>query len=68
MERRGGGPVYHDGKIIGQTTSAAYGYRVGAPVAIAMLSPLDSGTDVEVDIGGLRYPATIVDGAIYRAT
>lgn len=50
----GGEPVYRDGAIIGKTTSAAYGHRIGAPVAIAYIEGFDAGADetiaVEVDI------------------
>ena len=55
----GNEPVYHDGCIIGKTTSAAFGYRVGKPVAIALLDSENGisldGLDIEVDIA--RTPA-----------
>ncbi len=51
-------PVYADETIVGQVTSAAYGYRVGKPVALAYV---DSGylsssshKPVELDIAGTR--------------
>lgn len=50
----GNEPVLLEGKIIGKTTSAAFGYRVGRPVTIALLQCADfelkNGRDVEVDI------------------
>ena len=50
----GNEPVYRDGEIIGQTTSAAWGYRAGHHVALAFLKPglaqsLD-GERVQVDV------------------
>lgn len=54
----GNEPVYLAGDIIGKTTSASYGYRVGAPVALADIN-LDAsqhnGADVEINLGGIRY-------------
>ena len=35
----GGEPVRLGDRIIGKTTSAAFGYRIGKPVALAMLDP-----------------------------
>ncbi len=50
----GNEPVLLEGKIIGKTTSAAFGYRVGRPVVIALLQcgsfELKNGLNVEVDI------------------
>lgn len=60
-------PVLLDGQIIGQTTSCAFGYRVGRPVALAHLSgslPAD-GTSVRVDIARTLHTATVVHGALY---
>ena len=50
----GNEPVLAGGRIIGKTTSAAFGYRVGRPVAIALVESgaiIDGGA-VEVNIGG----------------
>ncbi|MDE0809796.1 MAG: FAD-dependent oxidoreductase [Alphaproteobacteria bacterium] len=59
----GGEPVYWGGRVVGQTTSAAFGYRVGAPVAIATISgdlELSVGSvEVEVDIARAMTPATV---------
>ena len=63
----GNEPVYHEGKIIGKTTSAAFGYRIGKPVAIALLNsplPLD-GLSVEVDIARSHYAGTITTRAAF---
>jgi 4-methylaminobutanoate oxidase (formaldehyde-forming) len=59
----GNEPVYHDGRIIGKTTSAAFGYRLGKPVAIALVEcgsakNLD-GLKVDVDIARSQNAGTI---------
>ena len=48
----GGEPVYLDGAIIGQTTSAAFGYRIGRPLALAYLQSdaAVEGQPVQIDI------------------
>jgi len=53
--------IWHAGEIVGETTSGAWGYRVGASVALAMLrSDLAvPGTQLEVEIFGERCPATV---------
>ena len=59
----GNEPVYHEGRIIGKTTSAAFGYRVGKPVAIALIEfesekNLDQ-LEVDVDIARSQNAGTI---------
>jgi glycine cleavage system aminomethyltransferase T/glycine/D-amino acid oxidase-like deaminating enzyme len=65
----GNEPVYHDGRIIGKTTSAAFGYRVGRPVAIALVNSQDEknldGLDVDVDIAGSQNAGTIILNPAY---
>ncbi|MCP5149703.1 MAG: FAD-dependent oxidoreductase [Chromatiales bacterium] len=52
----GNEPVYHDDVLVGQTTSAAFGHRVGRPLALAYLSstvlPSPDGAAVTIDIAG----------------
>jgi 4-methylaminobutanoate oxidase (formaldehyde-forming) len=59
----GNEPVYLDGAIVGQTTSAAYGYRIGAPVALAYLNGgkngIPAGTVVQVDIARKLYDGIV---------
>jgi len=55
----GNEPVYLDGKIIGKTTSAAYGYRVGAAVALAYVNPVPENTKIKVDIAGQMFGAKV---------
>ncbi|MEM9394617.1 MAG: FAD-dependent oxidoreductase [Pseudomonadota bacterium] len=60
-------PIYANGKIVGQTTSASYGYRVGAPIALAHCPTegLADGETVEVDIARRMVPATVVRGPLF---
>ncbi|MEM9031381.1 MAG: glycine cleavage T C-terminal barrel domain-containing protein, partial [Pseudomonadota bacterium] len=62
----GNEPVRRHGEIIGLTTSAAFGYRVGRPVALAR-SALEvvAGERVEVDIARTRFGAETVRGALF---
>ena len=53
--------VWKDGAVVGETTSGAWGHRVGASVALAMLRPdlAVAGEAVEVEIFGKRFAATV---------
>jgi dimethylglycine dehydrogenase len=50
------------GEIVGETTSGAWGYRVGASLALGMVPPTLAapGTRVEVEIFGDRRPAEVL--------
>ncbi len=51
-------PVWRGDARVGEVTSAAYGHRIGAPVALAMLSAeISPGDPVEVEVFGRRVPA-----------
>jgi len=51
-------PVYAGGEIIGRTTSAAFGYRIGRPVALGHVEAQEiDGRRVEIDIAGPRHAA-----------
>jgi dimethylglycine dehydrogenase len=53
--------LWHDGKVVGETTSGAWGYRVNASIALGMLRAdlAVAGTSIEVDIYGKRCPAVV---------
>ena len=53
--------IWKNGEIVGETTSGAWGYRVGSSLALGMVrSDLASaGTELEVEIFGERVPARI---------
>tara|TARA_R110002167_G_scaffold100794_1_gene262748 strand:+ start:64507 stop:66969 length:2463 start_codon:yes stop_codon:yes gene_type:complete len=53
--------ISHNGEIVGETTSGAFGYRVGKSIALGMLRPdlAVAGTQVTINIFGTDYPATV---------
>lgn len=53
--------IWHDGKIVGETTSGAWGYRVNASVALGMVRAdlAVAGTTLEVEIYGTRCKAVV---------
>lgn len=60
--------IWQGDTVVGEVTSAAWGYRVGAQVALGMVrSDLAvQGTAVEVEIFGKRYPAAVqAEGSLY---
>ncbi len=64
----GNEPVKSNGHIIGKTTSAAFGYRVGKPVALAIIEAqaIDREKAVEIDIAQQDYTADVISGPAYR--
>ena len=65
----GNEPVLLDGAIAGKTTSAAFGYRVGRPVALALIKRKTSreleGVPVEIDIAGQSWNGTVTTQAAF---
>ena len=55
--------IWKDNKIVGEVTSGAWGYRVGASIALAMLTTESAviGEKVEIDIYGQRVGAIVKD-------
>ena len=53
--------LWHDGAIVGETTSGGWGYRVDKSIALGMLRAdlTTPGTRVEVEIFGARFAATV---------
>jgi dimethylglycine dehydrogenase len=54
--------------VVGETTSGAWGYRVGASIALATVRTdcTEPGTRLEVEIFGRRYPAQVQpDGPLW---
>ena len=59
-------PIYHNGHIIGQTSSCAFGYRVGRPIALGhVTTSLQDQTQVQIDIARQMFNATIALRALY---
>ncbi len=62
----GNEPICLDGQIIGQTTSCAFGYRVGKPVALGYKHiPITGNTRVQVDIARKLFDATVIQGPVF---
>ena len=63
----GGEPVCLDERIVGRTTSAAFGYRIGKPVALAMVDTeaLAGSRDVGIEIAGRRAQGSVTFGAVF---
>lgn len=64
----GNEPVLSNGQIVGKTTSAAFGYRIGRPVAIANITDATArqhDTVVTVDIAGRHFSGRVVTGAAF---
>ena len=63
----GNEPVIQGDRIIGKTTSAAFGYRVGRPVVLAMLESHScvDGQTAHVDIAGVRFDGKVKRGGAY---
>ena len=62
--------IWHEGVIVGETTSGYYGHRVRACIALGMLrADLNMpGVALEVEIFGQRYPAVVQeDGPLWDA-
>lgn len=60
--------LWHDGQVVGETTSGNWGYRVGKSIALGMLRAdlTVPGTDIEVEIYGDRFKATVQpDGPLF---
>lgn len=57
--------IWYDGKVVGETTSGGWGYRVNASIALGMVrSDLAIvGTELEVEIYGEKYRAVVQEDA-----
>ena len=53
--------LWHDGKVVGETTSGGWGYRVNASIALGMLRAdlAVPGTEIDVEIYGERCRAVV---------
>ena len=58
-------PIYAGEKIVGQTTTCTYGFRVDAPIALARAKDLSDGQRVQVDIARQMFDARVTIGALY---
>ncbi|MEP3676406.1 FAD-dependent oxidoreductase [Sulfitobacter sp.] len=53
--------VYHDGKVVGETTSGDWGYRIGKSIALGTIRAdlAVAGTELEINIFGRMCRATV---------
>ncbi len=66
-DAHGNEPVYANGRVVGLTTSGAYGHTVGQSIAFAFVEPdrSEPGTELEVAILGRRCAARVLDEPLY---
>ena len=60
--------IWHDGEIVSETTSGAWGYRIDKCVALGMVKSglATEGTVVQIEIYGEKYDATVqADGPLW---
>ena len=60
--------IWHDGKVVGETTSGYFGHRTGQCIALGMLRAdlTEPGTQVQVEIFGQKHAATVQpDGPLW---
>lgn len=59
-------PIYLDGRIVGQTSSCTFGYRVGKPVGLGYSrEPLKDGVRVKIDIARQMLDAAVTIGQLF---
>ncbi|MFC3613125.1 FAD-dependent oxidoreductase [Lutimaribacter marinistellae] len=53
--------IHRNGEIVGETTSGAWGHRVGKSIALGMVRTdlAEPGTELMVEIYGQKYPAVV---------
>ena len=63
----GGEPVFAGDRAIGVTTSGGYGHATGKGLAFAYVDPgfETAGTALEVELLGVKVPATVLPAAVY---
>jgi dimethylglycine dehydrogenase len=63
----GGEPVYSDQKVVGVTTSGAYGYAVQKSLALAFVNPefAEPGSAFDIEILGVRCRAKVLAEPAY---
>ncbi len=73
----GNEPIYCNGEIVGQTTSAAYGYRVDRPVALGYIQSrilnssdisIQDDLKVNIDIARQMFAGTVLTGPVFDPT
>ncbi|MCT8971172.1 GcvT family protein [Microbaculum marinisediminis] len=62
-DARGNEAIWRGDDLVGRATSGGYGWRLGKSLALAMVRPElgEIGTDLEIQILGDRYKATVIE-------
>ncbi|WP_425039763.1 GcvT family protein [Primorskyibacter sp. S187A] len=59
-------PIYQGSHLIGQTSSCAFGHRIGKPIALGHCTvPLETGARVQIDIARQLHEATVTRGPVF---
>ncbi len=59
-------PIYLNGNIIGHTTSTAFGYRIGKPIALGYVDIEDpDGVEVELDLAREMFKGRLIVGPAF---
>ena len=63
----GNNPILLEGNTVGRATSGGFGFRVNKSLALAMVNPslTKPGTNLEINILGKLYPATVLPDSPY---
>lgn len=63
----GNNPIRRNGELVGRSTSGNYGFRLEKSLALAMVKPdlAEPGTELEIEILGDRYEATVLEESPY---
>lgn len=69
-DARGSEAIYQDGELVGRATSGGFGWRVNKSLALGMVTPelAAIGTQLQIEILGEQYQATVVDESPYDST
>ncbi len=69
-DARGSEAIYKDGEVVGRATSGGYGWRIDKSMALGMVKPALAtvGTELEIEILGELYKATVVEESPYDPT
>jgi dimethylglycine dehydrogenase len=69
-DARGSEAIYKDGELVGRATSGGFGWRVNKSLALGMVTPdlADIGTELQIEILGDLYQATVVEESPYDPT
>ena len=66
VDARGNEPIYHNGKVVGVTTSGGYGFRTKKSLAFAYVkSDLSEDSNLAIEIQGKKRKAKILHKVVY---